>query len=207
MNILVVGSGNVGRKVAEALDREGHDIVIIEEDAEKLAQLSLKFGGVTFQTFPMDVNNLKNAGIESCDAVAVTTSDDNLNITVGQIARNIFGIQTVVARISDPFREFIFESFGLKTVCPTNMTAESIISAMVSPYSQKKVSIGTNLITFKVVPAEKQQFGKRLSVVAGNEEESVFGIIKAQGNFFLNTPMDCPTVEKGDSIVLAKKVD
>lgn len=51
--------------------------------------------------------------------------DDNLNITVGQIAKSIFGIEKVVTRISDPFREFIFESYGLETVCPTNMADEA----------------------------------------------------------------------------------
>ena len=62
----------------------------------------------------MDLKNLRSAGIESCDAVAVTTSDDNLNITVGQIAKNYFQVPKVVARISDPYRENIFESFGLQ---------------------------------------------------------------------------------------------
>ncbi len=207
MNILVIGAGHLGRKIAEALDRDGHDVAIVEELEEKLSQLSPKFGGITFQSFPMDVNNLKNAGIESCDAITVTTSDDNLNITVGQIAKHIFGVKTVVSRISDPFREYIFESFGLQTVCPTNMSAESIISAITSPYEQKKVSFGTNSIAFNIIQADKRHIGKSISIVAGTEEESVFGVIRASGSFLLNTPYECPKVEAGDKLVLAKRVD
>ncbi|MFI3325956.1 MAG: TrkA family potassium uptake protein [Clostridia bacterium] len=207
MNILVVGAGHLGRKVAEALDREGHEIVVIAESEEQLAQLSPKFGGVTFQSFPMDIKNLKSAGIESCDAVTVTTSDDNLNITVGQIAKSIFGVENVVSRISDPFREYVFESFGLKSICPTNMSAEAIISAITSPYEQKKVSFGINTITFRIIPADKRHIDKRLSILAGTDEESVFGLITKEGEFKLNTPIQCPKVVLGDNIVFAKRID
>ena len=121
MNIMIVGGGLLGRKTAESLDELGHDVVLIDASAENIAQLSPDFSGVTAVGFPMDIKSLRAAGIEGCDAVAVATPDDNLNITVGQIAKNFFGIPKVIARISDPYRENIFERFGLQTVCPTNM--------------------------------------------------------------------------------------
>ena len=61
---------------------------------------------------PLDMTVLKKAGVESCDAMAVVTPDDNLNITVSQIAQEFFGVKNVVARISDPAREKVFKSFG-----------------------------------------------------------------------------------------------
>lgn len=207
MNIMVVGSGFLGRKIAEELDRQGHEVSIIEENEDKLALLSPKFEGVTFHSFPMDIQNLKEAGIESCDAVTVTTSDDNLNITVGQIARSIFGIKTVVARISDPYREYIFESFGLQTVCPTNMAADSIITAMVAPYEGKKVDIGTSTVAFDLKPVDKRTAEKRLSDVVGAEDEAIFGVIRQDGSFLLNAPFAPIILKIGDQIVLAKKID
>lgn len=125
MNIMIVGGGLLGRKTAESLDELGHDVVLIDASAENIAQLSPDFSGVTAVGFPMDIKSLRAAGIEGCDAVAVATPDDNLNITVGQIAKNFFGIPKVIARISDPYRENIFERFGLQTVCPTNMAGTS----------------------------------------------------------------------------------
>ena len=104
MNIMIVGGGLLGRKTAETLDEAGHDVVLIDASPENLAQLSPDFSGVTAVGFPMDIKSLRSAGIEGCDAVAVTTPDDNLNITVGQIAKNFFGIPKVIARISDPYR-------------------------------------------------------------------------------------------------------
>lgn len=207
MNILVVGGGHLGRKVAQELDKAGHDVAIIEENEDKLSLLTPDFGGVTFLCFPMDINNLKNAGIESCDAVAVTTSDDNLNITVGQIAKNIFGIKTVVARISDPFREYIFESFGLQTVCPTNMAGESIIAAMTTPYEHKNISFGSNMVSFRIRPVDKRTVDKRLSDITGEDGESIFGVIRSDGNFSLNAPFNPMALKIGENIVFAKKID
>ena len=87
MNIMIVGGGLLGRKTAEMLDEAGHDVVVIDANPENLAQLSPDFSGITAVGFPMDIKSLRSAGIEGCDAVAVTTPDDNLNITVGQIAK------------------------------------------------------------------------------------------------------------------------
>ena len=160
MNILVIGGGPLGRRVAEMLDAAGHDVAVIDESEDNIAQLDADFGGVTSVGFPMDLKNLRSAGIESCDAVAVTTSDDNLNITVGQIAKNYFQVPKVVARISDPYRENIFESFGLQTVCPTNMAGEKLISALTSPIQSQQVTFDTTTVSLEVRPVEKKFFGR-----------------------------------------------
>ena len=108
MNVLVIGCGLLGRKIARTMDEMGWDVSVLSNIESDLELLENDFEGVTFRGFPMDIRNLREAGIESCDAVAVTTADDNLNITVAQIARDYFGIQNVVARVSDPTRELIF---------------------------------------------------------------------------------------------------
>ena len=208
MNILVVGGGHLGRKIAEDLDAMGHEVAVIEESEEKLEQLSSDFGGVAFLSFPMDISHLKEAGIESCDAVAVTTSDDNLNIAVGQIARNIFGVKQVVSRISDPLREGIFEGFGLRTVCPTNMAGESIVSAIVSPQEEKMVTLGTNTVGFVLCPMTKEWVGMNMTAIESRIGKMVMGLIREDGGLLLHTAEhDAVTATSGDTVVLAKKID
>ena len=157
MNIMIVGGGLLGRKTAESLDELGHDVVLIDASAENIAQLSPDFSGVTAVGFPMDIKSLRAAGIEGCDAVAVATPDDNLNITVGQIAKNFFGIPKVIARISDPYRENIFERFGLQTVCPTNM-ATSWSQPLPARGRAGQVSFGSTTVSLEVVPVERRYF-------------------------------------------------
>ena len=75
---------------------------MLDESGDNLPLLSPEFGGVTSVGFPLDIKNLRETGIEGCDAVAVVTADDNLNITVGQIVKDFFKVPRVIARISDP---------------------------------------------------------------------------------------------------------
>lgn len=108
MNILVIGCGRLGTRLAEMLDERGHDVAVIDYNPDDFRLLSDDFSGITVTGFPMDLEALKSAGIENCDGVAVVTPDDNLNITVSQIAQKFFGVTNVIARISDPRRETVF---------------------------------------------------------------------------------------------------
>lgn len=206
MNILVIGCGLLGRKVARTLDQMGWEVSALDDRESELHQLGEDFGGVLFRGFPMDLRSLREAGIESCDAVAVTTSDDNLNIAVAQIARDYFGIENVVARISDPARESFFENFGLRTVCPTNLTGDRIVSAITGESETTQVKFGMHTVQFSIRPADKFQIGKTLSELRGYPNEMVFGLIRKNGVLLLNA-IDSASPESGDSIVYAKAVD
>ncbi|MGN0478824.1 MAG: potassium channel family protein [Hominenteromicrobium sp.] len=206
MNVLVIGCGLLGRKIARTLDRMGWDVSAMDERESELERLAENFGGVTFRGFPMDLRNLREAGIESCDAVAVTTSDDNLNIAVAQIVRDYFGIQNVVARVSDPARESIFEGLGLRTVCPTNLSGDTIVNVLTGEHKTAHLEFGLHTVSFLVRPAEKQQLGKTLWELHGYAGEEIFGLIRASGAFLLRSTEEIRP-QAGDSIVYAKTVD
>ena len=141
MNVLVIGCGLLGRKIARTMDEMGWDVSVLSNIESDLELLENDFEGVTFRGFPMDIRNLREAGIESCDAVAVTTADDNFNITVAQIARDYFGIQNVVARVSDPTRELIFEHMGFRS------------STKTIPLRSMSSRVATSAITIRFPPS------------------------------------------------------
>ena len=155
----------------------------------------------------MDIKSLRSAGIEGCDAVAVTTPDDNLNITVGQIAKNFFGIPKVIARISDPYRENIFERFGLQTVCPTNMAGDKLVTALTSPWQSRQVSFGSTTISLEVVPVERRYVGHTTASVELRSGDGLFGVIKDEGQFLLKGKDGEIPLESGDSLVISRKID
>ena len=206
MNILVVGGGFLGRGLAEDLDRFGHDVAVIDESAENLAQLSPDFQGVTTVGFPMDMVSLQEAGIEGCDAVAVVTSDDNLNIAVGQIAKDVFGIGKVVARISDPARESIFQTAGLLTACPTNMASEKLAAALLSPYQSKQVTFGANTVALEPRPVDKRLIGRTTAALETSPGEGLFAVVQKGGRLRLHTGGDIP-LEEGDLLIFSRVID
>jgi len=78
----------------------------------------------------MDVNVLRQAGIEEADAVVVATNGDNTNIVVGQVAQKRFGIECTVVRILDPARAELYATLGLRTVSPTSTAIEVLTDSV-----------------------------------------------------------------------------
>lgn len=135
MNILVVGCGKVGSNLAIALESMGHDVSVVDENPDHLDPATnltlLNFNGLCVCGMPIDVDVLRQAGIENCDAVTAVTSDDNINIMVAEVATKIFGVKHVCARIYDPVREKVFaQRLQLHTICPTRLTIEAVVDSL-----------------------------------------------------------------------------
>lgn len=95
--------------------------------------------------------------------------------------RDYFGIQNVVARVSDPARELIFEHMGLHTICPTNHAGDRIVRMLSGEKLNKKLEFGLHTVDFDVRPAERHQIGKNVGELRGTPGEVVFGIIRKNG--------------------------
>ena len=130
MNILVIGCGKVGSNLSSELLHLGHDVSVIAAREEEFSELPHDFSGFTTVGVPIDQDVLKRAGIESCDAVAAVTDDDNVNLMVVQLAKEIFNIQNVYTRVMDPKKNEVFMKMGLNTICPTNMMVSSLTAAI-----------------------------------------------------------------------------
>ena len=78
MNILIIGCGMVGAALATTLDGRGHDVSVIDKNAETLETLPASFGGFTTTGVPIDQDVLKRAGISTCDALFAVTHEDDI---------------------------------------------------------------------------------------------------------------------------------
>jgi len=108
MRAIIVGGGRVGRELAERLESRGEEVVVIEKDQQLIetlreAGLTVHNGDGTEQAV------LERAGVENAKIVAVATRDDDVNLLVGQLARNTYGVETVVARVNEPANLDAFE--------------------------------------------------------------------------------------------------
>jgi len=126
---LVIGCGRVGSNVALQLDREGWEVTAVDEKEEALGRLGDHWGGGFVLGHGMDIEVLREAGIEEADAVVVATDGDNTNIVVGQVAQKRFGIDCVVVRLLDPARAAFYAEQGMRTVCPTSNAIEVLTEA------------------------------------------------------------------------------
>lgn len=204
MHIIVIGCGKVGSTFAQVLSEQGHDVVIVDNDSNSFKSLPSDFNGITITGVPIDQDVLKKAGITTAQAVAAVTPDDNINIMVCQVAKEIFKVPKVVARIYNPAREYVFHQFGLQTLCPTNITVEAIKSMVLGNKVISKHRIGDSEVAFKHEKAQNGSIGKKLSAVKVNSGSFIFGIIKDGKLHFASPDI---MVNKDDVIIIANKSD
>jgi trk system potassium uptake protein TrkA len=130
MKALVIGCGRVGSSIALELDREGWEVTVVDENEDALSRLGDHWPGTFVVGHGMDIEVLRDAGIEDADAVTVATDGDNTNIVIGQVAQKRFGIQCVVVRVLDPARADFYQERGMRTVCPTKVAIDTLMEAV-----------------------------------------------------------------------------
>lgn len=131
MKVVILGCGRVGSHLAKMLTAEGHEVAIIDRNPAAFNRLPPDFVGITVLGTGIDEDVLRRAGIEGADAFLATTNGDNTNIMASQIAKEIFRVPKVIARIYDPQREEIYRALGLATIAPTTVAAEMIHERLV----------------------------------------------------------------------------
>ena len=137
MFVLIVGCGRVGSAIAKTMLAEGHQVSVLDEDPETVAMLDRDqsetwedLGGQFTVGTALEVDALRTAGIERADAFVASTSGDNTNLVIAQIAQRRFDIDRVVVRVADPARARWYGEQGLKTVCPTQVAIEMLEEAV-----------------------------------------------------------------------------
>ena len=127
MNIIVVGCGRVGSELAPTLERAGNHVTVIDKNASSFGRLPETFQGPRIHGSGFDRDDLAKAGIDRTDALAAVTAGDNTNILTARIAREVFEVPHVVARIYDPKRAVIYERLGIPTVATVTWTTEQVL--------------------------------------------------------------------------------
>jgi len=121
MRIIIMGCGRVGAGLAQRLQREGHDVTVLDPDAFAFRRLLSEFAGRRLQGSGTDDRMLIEAGIEQADVFIAVASGDNRNILASQKAKEIYGVKRVVTRVKDPLRAELFARLGLQTFSPTKV--------------------------------------------------------------------------------------
>jgi trk system potassium uptake protein TrkA len=130
MKILIMGCGRVGSQVSWLLLSQGHEVTVIDHDANALAKLGPDFKGKVVRGLGFDRNVLLEADIKQAEGFVAASSSDNANIVAARIARNIFHVPRVVARLYDPLRAEVYQRLGLTTISTTGWGAERIVEVI-----------------------------------------------------------------------------
>jgi trk system potassium uptake protein len=128
--IIIVGCGFLGSTLANQLSRSGHSVVVIDRRETAFDRLSSDFSGSMLVGDAVEPWILEKARIDHADCLFAMTTADNTNLMIAQIARVVFHVPCVVARMCDPAREVIYHDLEIDTISSTKLAAESLLKVL-----------------------------------------------------------------------------
>lgn len=131
MNVVIMGCGRVGARLAAMLEEDGHKVAMLDMEPYSFRRLPANFQGEALVGNGTDEDDLRRAGIEEADAFIAVTQGDNRNVMAAQIAKHVFDVPKVVCRIYDPLREELYNTLGLETISPTTLGAKVLHDVIV----------------------------------------------------------------------------
>jgi trk system potassium uptake protein TrkA len=127
MYIIIVGGGRVGYYLSKALLDEGHEILIIEKDANFCETINDELGSICFRGDGCEASTLAQVGTGRADMLVAVTGDDADNLIACQVAKHKFKVPRTIARIRNPKNEVLFKKLGVDvTISSTNVILEQI---------------------------------------------------------------------------------
>ena len=156
MKIVIVGAGEVGTHLAKMLSKEKHDIVLMNDDPEKLQQIANQVDLLTVTGYANSFKDLREAGCPRADLFIAVTPYEERNIFACILAKDM-GAKKTIARINNS--EYLFEknkeklaTMGVdEIIYPESLAAKEIVSSIKQVGTRQRIEFsGGKLILFGV---------------------------------------------------------
>ncbi len=199
MHFVVGGCGRVGSQLANALSAEGHDVIVIDSEEDSFRRLGSTFNGVTLLGNTFDIDILKEARLEQAQGFAAVTHLDNTNIMAAEVAKRIFNVPRVIARLYNPERLTTYERLGLDIVCGTTIVASIIRDRLLGRLTGTLASFPSGGLEIVKLKANKELAGKKVFEI---EEEKTVRVAALEQNGVYFIPASETELKEGDTLIL-----
>src|SRR6188474_2703674 len=203
MFVLVVGGGRVGYYLTRELIQSGHEVVLMEKDRGRAAQI----GSIVMPYDGCEGKYLAEAGANRADVVAAVTGDDEDNLVICQMAKHHFDVPRTIARVNNPKNERLFRHLGVdEIISPTRMILGSIEQDIPVHELLHLAALGVGEL--EIIEAHLQPGSPAIGRVAMElnvpQGCSLFGVIR-EGT---PTPLKADTVlAEGDKVIAIGRPD
>jgi trk system potassium uptake protein TrkA len=201
MRFVIVGYGRVGARTARILMEEGHDLVLVENDRDKVERAR----DAGFEVVDGDGSTesvLEQAGIANADALGGLTGDPNVNFAACMIAKE-HGCRTVL-RIDEDYREEIYERYAEdvdEIVYPERLGAAGAKTALLGGNFNAIGDLTERLqLSTVTIPADSPVVGMRVSEIDLPQTARIYA--HGRNREPMTIPLPGTTVEAGDQVAL-----
>jgi trk system potassium uptake protein TrkA len=198
--LIVVGCGRVGAELATSVAEKGINVSVIDRDQNAFQRLPARFVGETVQGDVMDLTVLHRAGIEAADGFAAATPRDETNLVAARIARDLFHIPNVVARVYSPTHASVFTWAGIQTVVSSSWSANRIEQLLRHPGLVEVATAGHGEVRFVEIKIPDHLAGKPVGALV--EKDSCQPVTLVRGGEAVLVSPDT-LLQATDLVVLA----
>lgn len=207
MYIVIVGAGRIGFHLAQKLIHDRHTVAVIEKDKTRCEGISHNLDAMVINGDGCESRYLEDAEIKRADVVAAVTADDEDNLVICQLAKEVFGVRRTVARVNNPRNEHVFTELGVDV--PVNST--TIIAKIIEEEASFEDFI--NLMTFKRgklalvrvdLTAESPVIDKEVKNISLPENSVLVSIVRGEN---IIVPKGDTVLRKGDDVIALTTIE
>jgi len=202
MYIIVIGGGRLGYYLTKALLSEGHEVTIVEKNANFCKIINDELGGICVNGDGCETATLAEIGTGRADILIAVTGDDEDNLVACQVAKHKFNVSRTIARIRNPQNEAIFKKLGIDiTVSSTNVILEHIQQEVLTQPLTHLLTIrdkGLEIVEVRIPPGSAT-IGKPVKELSLSEGSRLTLIIPRERKPHL--PTSDTILREGDRII------
>jgi len=186
MKVIVVGLGRMGTGLSLNLAKKGHQVTVIDKDSEALNSLGKNFKGERVEGFGFDKDILNKAKIDRVDAVVACTDSDEVNAVIARMAKNIYRVPKVIARLYDPKKADIYRRLGIQTISTTAWGIERATEIITFNHLDSVYEMGNGMVNLVRIELPSALVGHTVNEITVLGEIQVVSINRG-GKTFIPT--------------------
>lgn len=165
MKIIIVGCGRMGKSLIHTLSQEANQIVAIDSNPKVFETMPI-YRNVTYKVgIGFDREVLESADINHADAVVSCTDSDETNALVARIARNLFSVPKVIARLYNNKNASIYTMLGIQTISTTEWGTRRVVKLLNASDLDSLVSIGNSDVEIIKIHIPPLLIGKNIQTL------------------------------------------
>ena len=130
MRVMIIGCGRVGSVLANRLNEQGHQVVVLDRNQQAFRRLSEQFSGERIVGNGLVDEFVRPTLQEKTDMLFAMTDKDNVNLMIAQRVKRNLQVQRVVAVVHDSVLAGLYKELGVETVCPTDLVMKDLLQGM-----------------------------------------------------------------------------
>lgn len=205
MKIIIAGAGEVGRHLAKMLSSENQDIVLMDNDENRIKDLDGNYDLLTKVGSPTSIKDLEEAGVAEADLFIAVTPEESINMTACMLANNL-GAHKTLARIdnseySQPKNKDFFEKLGVAhLIYPEMLAAHEIAASLKTSWLRQRTSFCNEALTLLVIKVRENSVIINRTFSTGYFNHKKYRIVAIKRNNHTIIPAGSDMVLAGDIV-------